>query len=68
MNVPLVRGRLFTEREMREKSNVVLVSESLARKYFPQREPDRQTARDHMTDPIVPTEIIGVVGDVDSRT
>ena len=31
MNVPLMSGRFFSEREMREKSNVVIVSEALAR-------------------------------------
>jgi len=64
MNVPLVRGRLFTEREMRERSNVVVVSQSLARMYFPNEDPIGKRLGISMTDPIVPTEIIGVVGDV----
>ena len=57
MNVPLVRGRFFTEREMREKSNVVIVSESLARTYFPNQDPLGKQLAIYMTDPIVPTEI-----------
>jgi putative ABC transport system permease protein len=64
MNVPLVRGRLFTDREMRDRSNVVIVSESLARTYFPNENPIGKRLGIYMTDPIVPTEIIGVVGDV----
>jgi putative ABC transport system permease protein len=64
MNIPLVRGRLFTEREMRERANVVIISESLARTYFPDGNPIGQRLGIYMTDPIVPTEIIGVVGDV----
>jgi putative ABC transport system permease protein len=64
MNVPLVRGRMFTEREMREKSNVVLISESLARTYFAGQDPIGRQLGIYMTDPIVPTEIIGVVGDI----
>jgi putative ABC transport system permease protein len=64
MNVPLVRGRLFTEREMREKSNVVLISESLVRKYFAGEDPIGKRLGIYMTNPIVPTEIVGVVGDV----
>jgi len=64
MNIPLVRGRLFTEREMRERSNVVIVSESLVRTYFPNEDPIGKQVGIYMTDPIVPTEIIGVVGDV----
>jgi len=64
LNVPLLRGRLFNEREMREKSNVVLISESLARSYFPNMDPIGQRLGIYMSEPIVPTEIIGVVGDV----
>jgi putative ABC transport system permease protein len=64
MNVPLLRGRMFTEREMREKSNVVLISESLARTYFPVHDPIGKQLGIYMTEPIVPTEIIGIVGDV----
>ena len=64
MNVPLLRGRLFTEREMLERSNVVVVSESLARTYFPHDDPIGKRLGIYMTDPIVPTEVIGVVGDI----
>ena len=64
MNVPLLRGRLFTEREMVERSNVVVVSESLARTYFPNSDPIGRRLGIYMTEPIVPTEVIGVVGDV----
>jgi putative ABC transport system permease protein len=64
MNVPLVRGRLFSDREMRERSNVVIVSESLARMYFGNENPIGKRLGIYMTDPIVPTEIIGIVGDV----
>jgi len=64
MNVPLLRGRLFTEREMVERSNVVVVSESLARTYFANSDPIGRRLGIYMTEPIVPTEVIGVVGDV----
>jgi putative ABC transport system permease protein len=64
MNVPLLRGRLFNEREMLEKSNVVLISESLARTYFPNTDPIGKRLGIYMTNPIVPTEVIGIVGDV----
>jgi putative ABC transport system permease protein len=49
---------------MRERSNVVIVSESLARTYFPNDNPIGKRLGIYMTEPIVPTEIIGVVGDV----
>ena len=64
MRVPLLRGRLFTEREMREKSNVVIINDALARRYFPDEDPIGKSLVIAMTDPNVPTEIIGIVGDV----
>src|SRR5262245_427324 len=64
MNVPLLSGRMFTDREMREKSNVVLISESLARTYFPGQDPIGRQLGIYMTEPIVPTEVIGIVGDI----
>ena len=64
MNVPLKSGRLFSEREMLEKSNVVIVSESLARKLFPQGDALGKRLVIAMTRPNVPTEIVGIVGDV----
>jgi putative ABC transport system permease protein len=61
MRVPLVRGRFFTDREMREKSNVVIVNEALAQRYFPNADPIGKSLVIAMTQPNVPTEIIGVV-------
>jgi putative ABC transport system permease protein len=64
MKVPLLRGRLFTEREMREKSNVVIINDTLARRYFPGVDPLGKSLVIAMNLPNVPTEIVGVVGDV----
>jgi putative ABC transport system permease protein len=64
LKVPLLRGRLFTEREMREKSDVVVVNEALVRRYFPNEEPIGKRLVINMTDADVPTEIVGVVGDL----
>jgi putative ABC transport system permease protein len=64
MNIPLIKGRNFNEREMREASHVVIINESLARKHFPGEDPIGKRLKINMQDPIVPTEIIGVVGDV----
>jgi predicted permease len=64
MRVPLVRGRVFTDREMREKSGVVLVSDAFAKEFFPGQDPiGQKIVVDMMEDP-PPTEIIGIVGDV----
>jgi putative ABC transport system permease protein len=61
MRVPLVRGRLFTEREMRERSNVVIVNEAFATRYFPGEDPIGKQVVIAMNSPNVPTEIIGIV-------
>jgi putative ABC transport system permease protein len=64
MKIPLLSGRLFTDREMHEKSNVVVVNEALAKRYFPGGDALGKSLIINMTDPNVPTEIVGIVGDV----
>jgi putative ABC transport system permease protein len=64
LKIPLLRGRIFAEREMREKSNVVVINETLANRYFPDEDPIGKSLVVAMTSPNVPTEIIGVVGDL----
>jgi len=64
MRIPLVKGRLFSEREMTEASHVVIISETFARQYFPDVDPIGQRVTIEMSDNPVPSEIIGVVGDV----
>jgi len=62
MRIPLVRGRFFSEREMHERSNVVIINEALARRHFPNEDPIGKSLVIAMTQPNVPTEIIGMVG------
>jgi putative ABC transport system permease protein len=64
MGIPLLRGRLFSAREMQETSNVVIINESLARHYFPNENPLGRRLLIQMMDPVIPTTIVGVVGDV----
>jgi putative ABC transport system permease protein len=63
LGIPLVHGRLFTDREMQTTSNVVVINEALARQYFPGEDPIGKSLTIAMFDPIVPTAIVGVVGD-----
>jgi putative ABC transport system permease protein len=63
LNVRLVRGRLFTDREQLERSNVVIVNEALVRQYFPGQDPLGKRVTIAMTDDDVPTTIVGVVAD-----
>ena len=62
LRLPLLKGRLFTEREMREKSNVVVINDALAQRYFPGQDPIGKQLVIYMTERNEPTEIIGVVG------
>jgi len=62
LRIPLLKGRLFSDREMRDKANVVIINEAMARQYFAGQDPIGQRVVINMTDPNVPTEIIGIVG------
>ena len=64
MKIPLLRGRVFAPREMRERANVVVINQALAKRYFPNEDPIGKSLVISMTSPNVPTEIIGVVGDL----
>jgi predicted permease len=64
MGIPLVAGRVFTEHDNAASAHVVVVNETLARKFWPNENPlgKRITMRDW--GPPLTGEIIGVVGDV----
>jgi predicted permease len=64
MGIPLLRGRNFSDREESEPRPVVIISESLARQYFPGEDPLGKRISVEMFDKPTPTEIIGIVGDV----
>jgi putative ABC transport system permease protein len=69
MAVPLLAGRYFTEADTAESSQVTIVSEVLARRYFPNRnavgERLKIGGRERPNAPWL--EIVGVVGDVRYR-
>ncbi|HEV7747778.1 MAG TPA: ABC transporter permease [Pyrinomonadaceae bacterium] len=63
MQIPLKRGRLFTEQEGKEMRHVVVVNETFVRKVLGGEDPLGKRVTINMKDDNVPTEIIGVVGD-----
>jgi putative ABC transport system permease protein len=63
MQIPLKRGRSFTDQEATEMRHVVIVNESFVRKYFANEEPLGKRTVINMKDDNQPCEIIGVVGD-----
>jgi putative ABC transport system permease protein len=63
MNVPLLRGRYFADSDQRKNFNGMVISESMARKFFPDRDPVGQTLILDW-DGAPHFEIVGIVGDV----
>jgi putative ABC transport system permease protein len=69
LKLPLRKGRVFTDDDDYGATNVVVVNEAFARKFFPQQDPIGRHVRDcgTATDSAriaTDSEIIGVVGDV----
>jgi predicted permease len=66
MHIPLISGRDLTPRDERNAAQVVLINETLARRYFPNEDPIGK----HIKPGVADTgdekmrEIVGVVGDV----
>ena len=70
MNIPLQRGRDFTERDDSKSPGVVIVNEAFAQKYFPNIDPVGQHITPGAANSGKPQvrEIVGVVGNVKTRT
>jgi putative ABC transport system permease protein len=62
MSIPLMKGRAFTERDTRDSPAMLIVSEALAHKYWPDEEVIGKRLR--LGFEKTPREIVGVVGDV----
>jgi putative ABC transport system permease protein len=69
MTIPLVKGRYFTESDTDASTNVVIIDEELARKFFPGEEPiGRRITFDEISEGNPRwREIVGVVGHVKNR-
>jgi len=66
LGVPLVRGRFFTQDDTQESRPVVIISNSLARRYFPNSDPIGQKIQASSPGNNGPyMDIVGVVGDVE---
>jgi len=62
--IPILAGREFNEHDTAQTQNVVLISQSGARKVFPGENPIGKTLM--VTSAGVPCEIVGIVGDIRS--
>src|SRR5438552_1007242 len=69
LGIPLLRGRLFDDRDTLEAPHVALVSQSLARQKWPQQDPLGQTIEfGNMDGDLRLLTVVGVVGDVREET
>lgn len=64
LGIPLLSGRIFDARDNRDASSTVMISEALARKYFPNTNPVGERLNVGGTGDGNAYTIVGVVGDV----
>jgi putative ABC transport system permease protein len=65
MQIPLLRGRFFSDRDSPSNPKVAIISKTLARRYFPNQDPlGRQMRFGFPPNGNVSREIVGIVGDV----
>ncbi|HYW43433.1 MAG TPA: ABC transporter permease [Bryobacteraceae bacterium] len=64
MNIPLVRGRVFTDRDRAGAPPTVVVNQALARQFYPGEDAVGKRLYVQWNHPDQPYEIAGVVGDV----
>jgi putative ABC transport system permease protein len=63
MGIPLRRGRLFNDHDIKDAPRVAIINETMARKYFPDEDPIGKRINVTMG-PTLYREIVGIVGDV----
>ena len=63
MRIPLIRGRALSDRDDKAAPKVMLINETLARRFFPGEDPIGKLATPSLA-PDLTCEIVGIVGDV----
>ena len=64
MGIPLLRGRNFSDAELKEPRHVILINEALVREHFSNEDPIGKRLDVAMFETPQPAEIIGIVGNV----
>lgn len=64
LEIPLLKGRNFSDRDLRGAPPVAIISEKLAKRFFPDQDPLGKRVRVGDT----PSEIVGVVADVRNKS
>ncbi len=67
MQIPLLRGRGLTERDVEAAPWVVVINEAMARQFWPDQDPIGQVITLDIVKEERPREIVGVVGNVRQR-
>lgn len=68
LGIPLLAGRDFNEGDTVERPQALIISQSTARRLFPDRDPIGQRMLIGSLNGGVPAEIVGVVGDIRSES
>jgi predicted permease len=64
MEIPILRGRTFTNQERLDRANVVIINQTAARQFFPGEDPiSKHLLLDSTDTPRETFEVVGVVGD-----
>jgi len=65
MRIPLLKGRVFTEADTAKSPPVVLINETMARRFWPNENPIGKRLKQGWPEQTTPwREVVGVVGDV----
>ena len=67
LRIPLLRGRDFSESDTADKPRVILVSESMARRFWPNQDAIGKRLFVSWTEADKPREVVGIVGDTRER-
>ena len=63
LHVPLLRGRDFSESDTADRPRVIVISESMARHFWPNQDAIGKRLFVGWTEPDQPREVVGIVGD-----
>src|SRR5262249_10463570 len=67
LRIPFLRGRSFTDAERLDRANVVIISNLMAKRYFPDEDPIGKHLRLNLPGQDLSYEIIGIAGDTRHR-
>ncbi|HVH85612.1 MAG TPA: ABC transporter permease, partial [Terriglobales bacterium] len=63
MGIPLLRGRTFTDNERLDRATSVIISDMLAKQFFPNEDPIGKHMRVNLAGHEIAYEVVGIVGD-----